>query len=309
MRRVVMVIEIAIAILLTSMSTAYGAEFEDSGSLLDLRLHELDQAVIELDQRLKALEAGEPPPPPPPPDPPPEPPDPPDPPPEPPEPDPGPIVPEPVTPVEIGQSPMQQHKLPVRIQAEDFDLCDWDVPECAAYSDLTPDTNNGGQYRTSEGVDIKATGDASGLYQVGWVYDSEWLEYTVGNPVAGLYDVHFRVSAKILDPGSIRLVIDGEVVGQIQVPSTGSWDFDYETITIRNVQVRAGNQIVRLEFVNKHLDLNWFEFTVSGEATNRPPNAIYLCPADPVELALGRVVADTSNDFEKCQRGRPVADG
>jgi hypothetical protein len=49
------------------MSTAYSAEFEESGAFLDLRLRQLDQAIIELDERLKALEAGEPIPPPDPP--------------------------------------------------------------------------------------------------------------------------------------------------------------------------------------------------------------------------------------------------
>jgi hypothetical protein len=281
-------------IVLTYMSTAVAAEFEDSGAILDLRLHQLDQVIIELDERLKALEAGAPPPVP----------DPPDPTPEPPEPDPGPIEPEPVTPVEVGQEPVEQHIIPTRVQAEDFDFCDIiTVPDCRAYFDVTPDINHGGQYRPTEGVDIKATGDVSGMFQIGWISDGEWVEYTIGNPVAGNYDIHFRVAAKILDPGSIRVLIDGEIVGQVTVPSTGSWDTNHETVTLRNVPIRAGNQIVRLEFVNNHLDLNWFEFTVAGQTLNRAPTGIWLCPPDPVELALGRVVADVSDDGAQCDKG------
>ncbi len=51
----------AVLVVLTYMATVQAAEFEDSGAFLDLRLNELDQAVIELDERLKVLEAGEPP--------------------------------------------------------------------------------------------------------------------------------------------------------------------------------------------------------------------------------------------------------
>ena len=278
-------------LMLTHMSTASAAEFEESGADLDLRLLQHDLAIQELDQRLKVLEAGDPPEPPPVPDPPPEPP----------EPDPGPT--EPVTPVELGQEPVEQHFIPHRVQAEDFDRCSSDAPECRAYSDLDPE-NRGGQYRPNEGVDIKATGDESGMFQVGWINEGEWLEFTVGNPVAGLYDIHFRVAAKTPNPGSIRTLIDGQIVGQVQVPTTASWDRDFETVILRGVQIRGGNQIVRLEFLNGLLDLNWFEFTVAGEALNRAPTGIWLCPPDPVELALGRTVADTSDNGAKCDKGK-----
>jgi len=39
--------------------------------------------------------------------------------------------------------------------------------------------NVGGQYRPDEGVDIEKTSDTGGGYNVGWISEGEWLEYTI----------------------------------------------------------------------------------------------------------------------------------
>ena len=63
--------------------------------------------------------------------------------------------------------------VPGSIQAEDFDI----GGEGVAYHD-TDAVNSGGVYR-STGVDVQATGDSGGGYNVGWVKAGEWLTYTV----------------------------------------------------------------------------------------------------------------------------------
>src|SRR3989442_11848717 len=55
------------------------------------------------------------------------------------------------------------------IQAEDFDR----GGEGIAYHDFDT-TNNGGAYRPSEGVDIEATTDTGGGYDVGWTIPGDW---------------------------------------------------------------------------------------------------------------------------------------
>jgi hypothetical protein len=258
------------------MSTAYSAEFEESGAFLDLRLRQLDQAIIELDERLKALEAGEPIPPP-------DPPLPPDP----------PIEPEPVTPtvlaVEPGQDPFSQHHTVEGdwIEAEDFDVCDLAfAPDCAAYFDTTPE-NIGGMYR-STAVDIKATGDVGGGYQVGWnvgrlpidreqpeTRKGDWVEYTIG-VAAGVYDFEARVTKNTTSEGGFDVLLGGRLLGRVEVPNTGSWDANYVTVTLPCLLLEAGNKILRLEMFGGPVDINKVRFVKGGTPENDPPCDIVL---------------------------------
>ena len=78
--------------------------------------------------------------------------------------------------------------IPATIEAENFDK----GGEGAGYHDLSA-TNTGGQYRTSEGVDIVASNDpAGGGYVVNNFQNGEWLSYTINVPAAGNYDIDVR---------------------------------------------------------------------------------------------------------------------
>ena len=79
--------------------------------------------------------------------------------------------------------------LPGTIQAEDYD----EGGRGVAYADNDAG-NNGGAYRTDD-VDVEATGDAGGGYNVGWTGVGEWLKYTVDVAVDGVYDFNLRVAA------------------------------------------------------------------------------------------------------------------
>ena len=79
--------------------------------------------------------------------------------------------------------------MPGTVQAEDFD----DGGEGVAYHDLTA-ANEGGAYR-STGVDLEASADAGGGYNVGWAQAGEWLEYTFSVPTAGSYALDLRVAS------------------------------------------------------------------------------------------------------------------
>ncbi|MGM0718328.1 MAG: G8 domain-containing protein, partial [Halobacteriota archaeon] len=73
------------------------------------------------------------------------------------------------------QEPYADHDLS-RIEAEDFDT----GGEGVAYHD-TSDGNKAGAYRDTD-VDIEQTEDDSGEYNIGWIRDGEWWEYTVEVP-------------------------------------------------------------------------------------------------------------------------------
>src|SRR5437879_1305254 len=79
--------------------------------------------------------------------------------------------------------------VPGRIEAENFDL----GGEGVAYHDTTA-ANEGGKYRTSEGVDIESTTDAGAGYDVGWTHAGEWMKYSVNVGASGNYIFDVRVA-------------------------------------------------------------------------------------------------------------------
>jgi predicted Rdx family selenoprotein len=150
--------------------------------------------------------------------------------------------------------------IPGRIQAEDFDV----GGEGIAYHDQDT-TNNGGQYRPSEGVDITATVDSGGGYTVGWMLAGEWLQYTVNVQTAGTYTLAARVAANGTG-GTFHIEVNGiNKTGSLAIPNTGGWQ-QWQTVTKTGVSLSAGVQVLRLvldtngasNFVG---NVNYLEFT------------------------------------------------
>jgi uncharacterized delta-60 repeat protein len=128
------------------------------------------------------------------------------------------------------------------IQAEDYDI----GGEGVAYHD-TDAANAGGVYRTTEGVDIEATNDNGGGYDVGYTAQGEWLEYTINLPRSGSYSIDTRVASAI-SGGLFHYEIDGQnVSGSIAIPNTGDWQ-SWTTITNNLGTLSAGTHTLRLVF-------------------------------------------------------------
>ncbi|HXH05031.1 MAG TPA: carbohydrate-binding protein, partial [Vicinamibacterales bacterium] len=131
--------------------------------------------------------------------------------------------------------------LPGTIEAENFD----EGGEGVAYHDVSS-ANRGGQYR-AEGVDIEATSDAGGGYNVGWISPGEWLLYTVNVTAAGTYTLEFRVACGG-QGGTFHLEINGvDVTGPLTIPNTGGWQ-TWATVTKTGMSLPAGQQRWRLVF-------------------------------------------------------------
>ena len=131
--------------------------------------------------------------------------------------------------------------LPGTIQAEDFDNGGAEV----AYHDTTAG-NGGGAYRPSGvDVDIQATADASGAFNVGWVSAGEWLKYTVSVAAAGTYTIEVRVASPGTG-GNFHIEADGvNVTGPLSVPATGDWQ-TWTTLSRAGVTLAAGTQVLRV---------------------------------------------------------------
>jgi hypothetical protein len=172
-----------------------------------------------------------------------------------------------------------------RIQAENYDLGGHGV----AYFD-TGATNLGNVYRT-DGVDLQATTDTGGGYNVGWTANGEWLEYTVSVPTAGAYDVSFRVASQSAN-GTLHLESNGvNLTGPVSFTTTGAWQ-TFKTVTVGNVNLAAGQQVLRVAFDAANFNLNWLEFApaaqqvVASSAPALAPAAHSFRATTPISLLL-----------------------
>jgi hypothetical protein len=94
-------------------------------------------------------------------------------------------------------------------------------------------------------VDVEAI--SGGGYNIGYVLAEEWTEYTVNVPATGNYIIDCRV-ANLSAGGSMHIEFGGvNKSGAITVPNTGSWA-TYQTVTISNVALSAGQQVMRVAF-------------------------------------------------------------
>jgi hypothetical protein len=150
----------------------------------------------------------------------------------------------------------------LRIEAEHFDL----GAEGVAYSDADAG-NQGGQLRLDSGVDLEVTTDVGGGYNVGWIADGEWLEYTFFVTEPGLHNLRLRVASST--GGAVQAILNGEdKTGEWLLPNTGGSQA-WTTVT-RQVFLEYGQQKLRLEMPTGGFNLNWIEISpiTSGSLVN-----------------------------------------
>lgn len=177
-------------------------------------------------------------------------------------------------------------QIPGKVEAENFDL----GGEGVAYHDMEA-TNQGGQYRLSEGVDIVGLIDGSGGYKIAYTKAGEWLNYSVNVAQAGAYTATVRV-ASLGAGGTFHLEFNGvNKTGPISVPDTGGWH-NWQTLAINNISLAAGPQNMRIVMDTNGAtngepgNIDWISFAAGGTQSNllrwRPPTL-----TTPVTINLG----------------------
>ncbi|WP_158233400.1 Ig-like domain-containing protein [Reichenbachiella sp. 5M10] len=183
--------------------------------------------------------------------------------------------------------------LPGTVEVENFDL----GGEGIAYHD-TNAANEGGQYRTSEGVDVEVA--SGGGYNIGWTSAGEWLEYTVDVQSAGTYDFEFRV-ASINAGGTFHVEFGGaDVTGTVTSANTGAWQ-TWTSVYANDVTLSAGQQIMRIALDNPNHNLDKVIITSAGSGTvdvtgvSVSPASISLTAGATQQLAASVSPANASN--------------
>jgi hypothetical protein len=142
--------------------------------------------------------------------------------------------------------------IPGIIEAENFDL----GGEGVAYHDLDA-SNQGGQYRPNEGVDIEQCSE--GGYNVGWISTGEWIKYTVSVLKTGSYKLQMRV-ASTSGGGIIHISFnDNDVTGQQLVPNTGAWQ-QWVWLEVPQVRLDSGVQVMKLSMDNGEFNITYLQF-------------------------------------------------
>jgi lysophospholipase L1-like esterase len=150
--------------------------------------------------------------------------------------------------------------IPGTVQAENYDT----GGQGTGYS--VNSTNGTADNYRSDGVDLEATADVGGGYDIGWTGAGQWFRYTVNAASAGVYTVSFRVAAPngVTSAFHVSNSSGTNLSGAISVPVTGGWQ-TWTTVTA-NITLPAGRQVLTLNEDNAGWNINSASFTLSGGA-------------------------------------------
>lgn len=140
--------------------------------------------------------------------------------------------------------------IPGRIEAEQYDI----GGQGYTFNDNTPG-NEGTAFR-QDAVDIEATGDATGSYNVGYTEPGEWLTYSVNVQTAGSYDFEFRVASNLSGKYFNVKLGNQTIIPRVDVPGTGGWQ-TYTTVTVPGINLNQGAYTLTVTFDTDAINLNY----------------------------------------------------
>jgi uncharacterized protein involved in high-affinity Fe2+ transport len=159
--------------------------------------------------------------------------------------------------------------VPGTVQAENYDTGGQGV----AYN---VDAVNGSanSYR-SDGVDLEATTDTGGGYDLGWTAAGQWFNYTVNVATAGTYAVSLRLAAPTAVTNALQIdnAAGTDLSGVITAPATGGYQ-DWTTVTA-NITLPAGLQTLTVDQDGPGWNINYLTFATSGGGGTPPPGGSY----------------------------------
>jgi uncharacterized protein involved in high-affinity Fe2+ transport len=148
--------------------------------------------------------------------------------------------------------------VPGTVQAENYDTGGQGV----AYN-VTAVNGSANSYR-SDGVDLEATTDTGGGYDLGWTAAGQWFKYTVKVATAGTYTVGLRLAAPtaVTDALHIDNSAGTNLSGNVTAPATGGYQ-TWTTVTA-TVTLPAGTQTLTVDQDNAGWNINYLAFATSG---------------------------------------------
>jgi hypothetical protein len=140
----------------------------------------------------------------------------------------------------------------------------------AAAATSSPQRIEAESFSAMSGVESEPTSDVGGGKNVGYLNDSDWMEYknvTINAPVAGNYKITYRVAS----PGgggrfALKNATTGVIYDTVDVANTDGWQV-WKNIE-RVITLPAGNHSFTLSIVSRGngFNLNWFDVQSLGSA-------------------------------------------
>ncbi|MFY0650683.1 MAG: carbohydrate-binding protein [Cyclobacteriaceae bacterium] len=147
------------------------------------------------------------------------------------------------------------HAIPGKIEAEYYN----ENGQGLGYND-TDAANQGGAFRANEWVDVDDCTDVGGGYNVGWIAEGEWLNYSIATVDPGTYQFDIRLASNTTGTKGITVTLDDKTLGIITPTNTGGWQA-WQTYTLNDVELDGGqDQLLKLTFQGQEFNVNWFEF-------------------------------------------------
>jgi len=179
--------------------------------------------------------------------------------------------------------------LPGRIQAEDYKA----GGEGVGYHDLTVG-NSGNQYRT-DNVDIEATPDVGGGYNVGWIDAGEWLAYDVNVTAAGSYSITARLASAVAGTKTAVVSIDGANVATFNFTDASGWQ-SWKDVTVSGVNLTAGAHVLRLTMSTGGFNVNYLDVaSIANQAPIANAGADKAVNVNTLVTLDGRASSDPDN--------------
>jgi len=203
-------------------------------------------------------------------------------------------------PAEIPYNGAAPATIPGVIQGENYDL----GGEGVAYHDNDA-ANQGGQYRTSEGVDIETTTDAGGGYDVGYINAGEWIQYIVNVTQAGTYNMSARVASGIAGNKQFHVLLNTTTaLGTLTVPATGGWQTWQTTASVTTPLLSVGIDTLRIYIDVTGLNINYLTFTLN--ATSAPLITSALTTTDTVNTPFSYTITASNTPNSYSATGLPA---
>ncbi|MDD3161989.1 MAG: carbohydrate-binding protein [Bacteroidales bacterium] len=115
------------------------------------------------------------------------------------------------------------------------------------------------KYIAQYGVQTETTSDTGGGSNVGYIDNTDWMEYAIeNNSAATSFNVTFRAASPY--GGAIACYIDEKSVGTVNVPNTGNWQ-TYQSVT-KTISIPAGKHYLKLVASTGGFNLNYMDVRI-----------------------------------------------
>lgn len=141
-----------------------------------------------------------------------------------------------------------------------------EVEDYLDYHDTEAENKAGANYRSGDGVDIEATTDTGGGYNIGYIDSGEWLEFAINVSTPGSFSADTRV-ASAQNGGAFYFEIDGAKIGSdISTTNTGGWQ-TWTTINSSLGNLSAGDHHLCIQMKSGPFNINWVELKSADGGT------------------------------------------